>query len=72
MIAAAALLLVSCTSGGGGTTATPTTSPSADRVAFDRMNGATNYEGSYLGTVIANADGTANRIFPSRRAGTAR
>jgi Tol biopolymer transport system component len=64
VIVAAALLLVSCTSGRGGTTAAPTTSPNADRIAFDRMNGATNYEGSYLGTVIANADGTGQQNLP--------
>jgi hypothetical protein len=72
MIAAAAPLLVSCTSGGGRTTAAPTTSPNADRIAFDRMNGATNYEGSYLGTVIANADGTGQQNLLIPQAGPAR
>ena len=32
-----------------------------ERIAFDRMHGATNYEGSYLGTIIAKADGTGQQ-----------
>ena len=34
----------------------------ADRL--DRMNGATNYMGGYLGTVTANADGTDEQPLP--------
>lgn len=36
----------------------------AGRIAFDRMTGATNYEGSYLSTVIAHADGTGQQRLP--------
>jgi Tol biopolymer transport system component len=38
--------------------------PVAGRIAFDRMTGATNYEGSYLSTVIARADGTGQQRLP--------
>jgi Tol biopolymer transport system component len=64
MLVAAAIVLASCTSGGGRTSTPPTTSPSEGRIAFDRMNGATNYMGSYLGTVTANADGTDEQPLP--------
>jgi hypothetical protein len=64
MIATAAIVLASCTSGGGGTSTAPTASPLKERIAFDRMTGATSYEGSYFGTIIANADGTGEQPLP--------
>jgi Tol biopolymer transport system component len=64
MIVAAAILLASCTSGGTVTSPAATTSPLKGRIAFDRMKGATSYEGAYLGTFIANADGTGEHRLP--------
>ena len=61
---AAAIVLASCTSGGGGTSTAPTASPVKERIAFDRMTGAINYGGSYLGTIIANANGTGQQRLP--------
>src|SRR5512133_15006 len=69
MIAAAAIMLASCTSDGAGTSPASTTSPPSTtsplkgRIAFDRMTGA-DYESSYLGTFIANADGTGEQPLP--------
>jgi hypothetical protein len=64
MIAAAATVLASCTSGGDRTSTAPAASPVKERIAFDRMTGATSYEGSYFGTPIANADGTGEHPLP--------
>jgi Tol biopolymer transport system component len=58
---AAAIVLASCASSGGGPATAPAASPAKERIAFDRMHGATDYEGSYLGTIIANADGTGQQ-----------
>src|SRR5215468_2358142 len=44
--------------GWGGTSTAPTASPVEGWIAFDRMSGATNFKGEYLGTIIANAGGT--------------
>ena len=65
LIAAAVVVFASCTSNGGGTS-TPTTGSSVQgRIAFDRMaGGVATYEGSYLGTFIANADGTDEQLLP--------
>ena len=54
-------MLAACTSGGGETSKAPTAGPVQERIAFDRMDGATSYEGAYLGTFIANADGTGEQ-----------
>src|SRR5262245_55348693 len=41
--------------GWGGISTAPTASPVEGWIAFDRMSGATNFKGEYLGTIIAGA-----------------
>src|SRR5215468_917313 len=50
--------------GWGGTSTAPTASPVEGWIAFDRMSGATNFKGEYLGTIIANAGGTGQQRLP--------
>ena len=68
MVALAAVMLVYGTSCGGGTSRAPTASPQPaasrveGRIAFDRMSGATNPEGLYLGAFTASVDGTDENL----------
>jgi Tol biopolymer transport system component len=64
MLAAAVVALASCTSGGGESSPPPRDSLVTGRIAFDRIDGIANYEGSYLGTFIANADGSDEHLLP--------
>ena len=50
--------------GWGGTSTAPTASPVEGWIAFDRMSGATNFKGEYLGTIIANVGGTGQQRLP--------
>src|SRR5215467_4033976 len=50
--------------GWGGISTAPTASPVEGWIAFDRMTGATNFKGEYLGTIIAGAGGTGQQRLP--------
>jgi Tol biopolymer transport system component len=63
MIWLAAIVFVSCTAGGGGTSTAPASTVEG-RIAFDRMNGAVDYEGPYLSTFVADAEGSNEQEVP--------